>query len=114
MSRTCTRLVALASVAITALAVTAVVGVARATYAEAAGGITTPANVSVTGTTSNAITLSWSASTVSDSSGDVAAYHVMRGSDVVATSMGTSVTVSSLTPATSYSFTVVAYDVAAS
>lgn len=114
MSRTCTRLVALASVAITALAVTAVVGLTGATHAEAAGGITTPANFAVAGTTSNAITLSWSASTVSDSSGDVAAYHVMRGSDVVATSMGTSVTVSSLTPAASYTFTVVAYDVAGS
>jgi chitinase len=42
----------------------------------------------------------------------VPAYYVYEGGNVVATSMGTNVTVSSLLPSTSYTFTVSGYDVA--
>lgn len=72
--------------------------------------ITTPANVQVTATGPQSITLSWSASTDNSGTGDVPAYSVYRGSNIVATSMGTSVTVSSLLSSTSYTFTVQAYD----
>src|SRR5579875_3285503 len=72
--------------------------------------ITTPANVTATTTTSQSITLSWSASTDNSGTGDVPAYSVYNGSSIVATSMGTAVTVSSLLPATRYTFTVQAYD----
>jgi chitinase len=41
----------------------------------------------------------------------VPAYYVYEGGNVVATSMGTDVTVSSLDPGTSYAFTVSGYDV---
>ncbi|HZR44437.1 MAG TPA: glycosyl hydrolase family 18 protein, partial [Ktedonobacteraceae bacterium] len=58
----------------------------------------------------NYITLSWSASTDSSGTGDVPAYYVYNGSNIVATSMETSVTVSSLTPSKSYTFAVQAYD----
>src|SRR5437660_2214577 len=72
--------------------------------------VSTPTNVQATGTGPQSITLSWSASTDSSGTGDVAAYHVFNGSNIVATSMGTSVTVGSLLPSTSYTFTVQAYD----
>ncbi len=72
--------------------------------------ITTPANVQATATTSQAITLSWSASTDNSGTGDVPAYYVYNGPNIVATSMGTTVTVSSLQTGTSYTFTVQAYD----
>ncbi|HLI70195.1 MAG TPA: glycosyl hydrolase family 18 protein [Ktedonobacteraceae bacterium] len=75
-----------------------------------ASSITTPTNVQVTATGPQSITLSWSASTDSSGTGDVPAYYVYNGSNIVATSMGTSVTVSSLLPSTSYTFTVQAYD----
>lgn len=74
--------------------------------------ITTPTSVQVTSVGANSITLSWAASTDSSGTGDVPAYYVYNGSNIVATSMGTSVTVSSLLPSTSYTFTVQAYDVA--
>ncbi len=74
--------------------------------------ITTPANVQVLATGSQSITLSWSASTDSSGTGDVPAYYVYNGANIVATAMGTGVTVSSLLPSTSYTFTVQAYDVA--
>ena len=72
--------------------------------------VSTPTNVQVTGAGPQSITLSWSASTDSSGTGDVAAYQVFNGSNIVATSMGTSVTVSSLLPSKSYTFTVQAYD----
>jgi chitinase len=72
--------------------------------------ITTPANIQVVATTPQAISLSWSTSTDNSGTGDVAAYYVYNGANIVATAMGTSVTVSSLLPATSYTFTVQAYD----
>ncbi len=76
------------------------------------GVISTPANVSVVATGAQSITLSWSASTDNSGTGDVPAYYVYNGSNIVATAMGTSVTVSSLLPSTQYTFTVQAYDVA--
>jgi chitinase len=78
--------------------------------ATAASGVSTPTNVQATASGSSSITLSWSASTDSSGTGDVPAYYVYNGSNIVATSMGTSVTISSLLPSTSYTFTVQAYD----
>jgi chitinase len=78
----------------------------------ATGAITTPANVQVAMVGPQSITLSWSASTDTSGTGDVPAYYVYNGANIVATSMGTKVTVSSLLPSTSYTFTVQAYDAA--
>ncbi len=100
--------------AVIALLLFAVAGVlyspAIAHGAANASSVSTPTNVQVTGIGSSSITLSWSASTDSSGTGDVPAYYVFNGSNIVATSMGTSVTVSSLLPSTSYTFTVQAYD----
>jgi chitinase len=76
------------------------------------GVVTAPTGLKVTGTTSSTVTLSWTASTDNSQTGDVPAYYVYEGGSVVATSMGTSVTVSSLEPGTAYAFTVSGYDVA--
>jgi chitodextrinase len=73
---------------------------------------TAPANLTVTGHTATSASLSWSAST--DNVG-VTGYQVLRagsGGTVVATSTTTSATVTGLSPATAYSFTVVARDAA--
>jgi chitinase len=78
----------------------------------ASGVITTPTNIQVTATGPQSITLSWSASTDNSGTGDVPAYSIYNGSNIVATSMGTNVTISSLLPSTSYTFTIQAYDVA--
>lgn len=75
-----------------------------------AGSITTPTGVQVTSVGSSSITLSWAAATDNSQNGDVPAYYVYNGSNIVGTSMGTSVTISSLLPSTSYTFTVQAYD----
>ena len=72
--------------------------------------ISTPASIQTTATGPQTITLSWSASTDSSGTGNVPAYYVYNGSNIVATSMGTSVTVSSLLSSKSYTFTVQAYD----
>jgi len=85
-------------------------GPAVAHGAANASNVSTPSNVQVTGIGANSLTLSWSASTDSSGTGDVPAYHVLNGSNIVATSMGTSVTVSSLQPSTGYTLTVQAYD----
>ncbi|HEU5379555.1 MAG TPA: glycosyl hydrolase family 18 protein [Ktedonobacteraceae bacterium] len=78
--------------------------------AHGATAVSTPTNIQVTATGPQSITLSWSASTDSSGTGDVPVYHIFNGSNIVATSMGTSVTVSSLLPSTSYTFTVQGYD----
>ncbi|MER5649317.1 fibronectin type III domain-containing protein, partial [Streptosporangium sp. NPDC002524] len=70
---------------------------------------TVPGNLAVTAKTATTVTLSWSAST--DNVG-VAGYQVLRGGTVVATAPNTPHTVTGLTPATAYSFTVVARDAA--
>ena len=75
------------------------------------GEVTTPTGVTVTGTTSSTTPLKWNASTDGSETGDVPAYYVYEGGTVVATSMGTDVTVSSLDPSTAYTFTVSGYDV---
>ena len=115
MQRRASVLVAAISAAVVAVGtagLTTIGGLGAAVAAAASGPISTPANVVVTSVSSNSIGLSWSASTVNDSSGDSAAYYVYSGSNIVATSMGTNVTVSSLKPSTSYSFTLQAYDAA--
>ena len=63
----------------------------------------------MTGTTASTISLSWAPST--DNVG-VAGYHIYRGSALAATSAVTSYTDTALTPSTTYSYTVTAYDAA--
>jgi aryl-phospho-beta-D-glucosidase BglC (GH1 family) len=70
---------------------------------------TVPGSVSVTGTTSNSISLSWNAS--SDNVG-VTGYRVYEGSSVVASPSGTSATISGLAPNSSHTYTVAARDAA--
>jgi glucose/arabinose dehydrogenase len=69
-----------------------------------------PKNLAVTGTTSNSVSLTWSAAT--DNVG-VAGYDVYNGSTVLADGVkGTSTEVKNLVPNTSYTFTVKAKDAA--
>ncbi|GAB4002398.1 DUF6801 domain-containing protein [Nocardioides ultimimeridianus] len=70
---------------------------------------TAPGALTASGTTSTATNLSWTGST--DNVG-VTGYDVLRDGTPVATVTGTSTTVSGLSPATSYSFTVKAHDAA--
>ena len=85
----------------------------NATAGSSTGGDTTPpstpTNVVSTGVTSSSVSLSWSPST--DNVG-VAGYRVYRGNTLAGTTTSTSFTDSGLTPSTSYSYTVVAYDAA--
>jgi len=68
---------------------------------------TAPGNLTVTGKTATSVSLTWSAST--DDKG-VTGYQIRRGGAVVASSTGTSATVTGLTAGTAYSFTVTAQD----
>ena len=69
-----------------------------------------PTGLKTTSVTDNRVTLSWTAST--DDTG-VVVYQVSSGASVVATApAGTTATVSSLTPSTTYVFTVTALDAA--
>ncbi|MFD0202033.1 MULTISPECIES: cellulose binding domain-containing protein [Saccharothrix] len=68
-----------------------------------------PGSLRVTGTTSNTVSLAWTAST--DNVG-VTAYDVYRGSAVATTVSGTSATVTGLNASTAYTFTVRARDAA--
>ncbi|MCW2880549.1 MAG: coagulation factor 5/8 type domain protein, partial [Sphaerisporangium sp.] len=70
---------------------------------------TAPGNLAATAKTSTSVSLSWSAST--DNVG-VTGYQVLRGGTVVAPVSGTSYTVTGLSPATAYTFTVTAQDAA--
>ncbi|MBB2745153.1 UNVERIFIED_ORG: chitodextrinase [Microbispora rosea subsp. rosea] len=70
---------------------------------------TAPGNLTVTAKTATSVSLSWSAA--SDDTG-VTGYEVRRGSTVVATVQGTTHTVTGLSPATAYTFTVTARDAA--
>jgi chitodextrinase len=70
---------------------------------------TAPTNLAVTATTSTTVSLSWTAST--DNVG-VTGYRVFRGSTLAGTSATTTFTASGLTPNTSYTFTVRAFDAA--
>ncbi|MEV4557693.1 glycosyl hydrolase family 18 protein [Kitasatospora sp. NPDC049285] len=72
------------------------------------GKITVPGGVTVSRTTANAVVLGWTAST--DSTDNYVGYKVWSNNQLVGTSMGTSIAVSSLLPNTSYTFTVQAYD----
>jgi chitinase len=72
------------------------------------GGTTAPAaptNLTVTGTTSSSVSLSWTAP-----SGTVTGYSVSRDGGQVANVAGTSATVTGLAASTSYTFTVSAYN----
>ncbi|MFE0461944.1 glycosyl hydrolase family 18 protein [Kitasatospora sp. NPDC058965] len=73
------------------------------------GLVSTPGGVTAA-VHNNAVTLSWAASTDGAQNGNVPGYYVYSGANLVATSMGTSVTVSSLLPNTAYTFTVQGYD----
>ena len=68
-----------------------------------------PTNVTVTGTTSSTVSLSWTAST--DNVG-VAGYDVYRNSALVGTTSSASFTDSGLAASTTYTYTVTAYDAA--
>jgi endoglucanase len=68
---------------------------------------TVPTNVTVTGTTSSSISLSWTAST--DNVG-VVGYRVYEGTAIVANPTGTTATVTGLAPSTSHTYTVAARD----
>ncbi|MEV7521117.1 carbohydrate binding domain-containing protein [Streptomyces sp. NPDC091371] len=70
---------------------------------------TVPTGLAATGKTSTSASLAWAAST--DDVG-VTGYDVYAGATQVATSTGTSATVTGLTPATAYTFTVRARDLA--
>jgi chitodextrinase len=70
---------------------------------------TTPAGLAVTAKTATSVSLAWSAAT--DNVG-VTGYQVLRSGTVVASPTGTTATVTGLSPATSYTFTVVARDAA--
>ncbi|MEV8637721.1 cellulose binding domain-containing protein [Streptosporangium sp. NPDC051023] len=64
-----------------------------------------PSNVTVTGSTDSAISLSWGAST-----GSVAGYRVYEGTTAKATVVGTSATISGLGTCETHSYTVKAYN----
>ncbi|SNS73194.1 Fibronectin type III domain-containing protein, partial [Streptosporangium subroseum] len=68
-----------------------------------------PGNLTVTAKTATSVTLSWTAST--DNVG-VTGYQVLRNGTAVATAPNTPYTVTGLTPATAYTFTVTARDAA--
>ncbi|RKE18480.1 glycosyl hydrolase family 18 protein [Streptomyces sp. TLI_171] len=72
------------------------------------GKITVPGGVTVTRATSNAVVLKWNAST--DSTDNYVGYKVWSKGQLVGTSMGTGIAISSLLPNTAYTFTVQAYD----
>jgi YD repeat-containing protein len=81
-------------------------------YLIAGGGVAYPAapsGLTVTGTTPTSVSLSWTAP-----SGTVTGYYVYQAgsSAPVATVTGTTATVTGLTPSTSYTFTVAAYNAA--
>lgn len=68
---------------------------------------TAPSGLKVLSTTSSQVSLNWTGSTDNVL---VSGYDVLSGGKIVATSPGTAATVSGLSPSTSYSFTVEAYD----
>ncbi|SNT13215.1 Fibronectin type III domain-containing protein, partial [Streptosporangium subroseum] len=68
-----------------------------------------PGGLTVTAKTATSVSLSWSAAT--DNTG-VSGYQVRQGGTVVASTPGTSYTVTGLSPAMAYSFTVTAQDAA--
>ncbi|MFE9426550.1 glycosyl hydrolase family 18 protein [Kitasatospora sp. NPDC006697] len=72
--------------------------------------ISTPTGLTAGQLTGSSIVLNWKASTDSSANGELAAYKVYSNGQLVATSMGTSVAISSLLPSTSYTFTVMGYD----
>ncbi|ROQ63428.1 chitinase [Streptomyces sp. 840.1] len=74
------------------------------------GKVSTPTGLVSTKVTGNAVVLKWNQSTDSSQNGDVPAYKVYAKGAIAATSMGTTVAVSSLQPRTSYTFTVQGYD----
>jgi chitinase len=73
------------------------------------GLVSTPSGVSAK-VTNNAVTLTWTGSSDSSGTGDTPAYQVYSGANLMASAMGPTVTVSSLLPNTSYTFTVQGYD----
>ncbi len=69
----------------------------------------TPTGLSVTGTTSSSVSLSWSPAADNVA---VTGYDIYRGSTLVGTSTGTTYTDNGLTAATAYTYTVAAFDAA--
>ena len=67
-----------------------------------------PTNLSVTGTTTSTVSLSWNPSTAGTYA--IAGYKIYRGGTQVGTSAGTNYTDTGLTASTTYTYTVAAYD----
>ena len=77
---------------------------------------TTPTNLQATGTTATSVALSWNAATDNAGGSGVAGYRLYRNGSLAATitaSAGTHYTDTGLTPNTTYSYTISAYDYAA-
>ncbi|MBO1419830.1 glycosyl hydrolase family 18 protein, partial [Streptomyces sp. FH025] len=72
------------------------------------GKVTTPTGVTASKVTSGAVVLNWQPSTLTTGDGPIA-YKVWSNGQLVATSMGTSVAVSSLLPGQNYTFSVQGY-----
>ncbi|MFI6263755.1 discoidin domain-containing protein [Micromonospora sp. NPDC051006] len=68
---------------------------------------TAPGSLSVTAQSATSVSLAWTAATDADG---IAGYQVRRGGQTVASVTGTSATVGGLSPASAYTFTVVALD----
>jgi len=80
-----------------------------ATTAAASTAPNAPTGLTVGTVTTTTVPLSWTASTTSGSYA-VAGYYVLRGGAVVGSTTGTTYTDSGLTPGTTYTYTVEAYD----
>lgn len=76
----------------------------------------TPANLRLTGVTSSSVSMAWNASTDNSGGSGLAGYKVLRAGSLIATLPAgtTTYTNTGLTPLTTYSYTVVAYDQASS
>jgi hypothetical protein len=91
---------------------TATSGSVSVTVNNSSGGSSAPSTptlqATASGTLATAASISWPVS--SDTGGTLTGYHLYRGSTLIASPTGTSYTDSCLTPGTTYSYTITAYD----
>ena len=71
---------------------------------------TVPTGLSVTGTTTSTVSLSWSASSEQGGTGSISGYDIYRNGSEVGSSANTAYTNVGLTASTTYSYTIAAYD----